>query len=301
MRILVVDDDPVGRRIVEAMLTQSGHACDSADSGQAAWDRFAAAPYDVVISDRNMPGVDGIELVRRIREHATGRSAYVVIVTAHDSPDEALEGVAAGADDYLTKPLDPRLLHLRMLAAERLTALHAELERMRASLEDAARTDPLTGLGNRLAMHDDLEQMHARVERYGHSYCVAIADVDYFKAYNDTYGHQAGDEALSRVASVLLGLRSGDRAYRYGGEEFVLVLPEQQIEQAYAAVERVRERVRGLRIEHRHDPSGCVTLSAGVARLVQGDGQDVDSLLASADRALYMAKAAGRDQVVTAS
>jgi len=300
VRILVVDDDPVGRRIVEAALTQSGHACDSVASGQEAWDRFAVDPYDVVITDRNMPGVDGIELVRRIREHVSGRRSYVVLLTAQDSSDEAIEGVVAGADDYLTKPLNPQLLQLRLLAAERLTDLHRELDRMRASLEEAARTDPLTGLGNRLALHDDLDRLHARVLRYGHSYCIAIIDVDHFKAYNDTYGHQAGDDALRRVAGVFAGLRSGDRAYRYGGEEFVLVLAEQTIAHAEAAIERVRDQVRGLAIEHLKNEAGVVTISAGVALLEQGDGQDVDALISAADRALYDAKATGRNRVITA-
>ncbi|HVU74337.1 MAG TPA: diguanylate cyclase [Mycobacteriales bacterium] len=300
MRILVVDDDPVSRRIVEAALEQAGHTCDSVAAGQAAWDRFAVDPYDVVITDRNMPGVGGIELVRRIREHVSGRRAYVVLLTAHDSPDEAVEGVTVGADDYLTKPLNPRLLQLRLLAAERLTDLHTELDRMRVSLEEAARTDPLTGLGNRLALHDDLERLHSRVQRYGHSYCVAVIDIDHFKPYNDTYGHQAGDAALRSVAGVLAAVRAGDRAYRYGGEEFVLVLPEQTLDQARAAVERVRARVRELAIPHALNEAGVVTLSAGVARLRQGDGQEVDALIAAADRALYEAKASGRNRVVTA-
>jgi diguanylate cyclase (GGDEF)-like protein len=205
----------------------------------------------------------------------------------------------AGADDYLVKPVELFDLQSRLIAARRVTALHAELDAYRAELSRLAHTDPLTRLGNRLSMEEDLTAVDARGRRYGHRFCVAICDVDLFKTYNDTLGHQAGDEALQAVAARMKReLRAGDGVYRYGGEEFVMVLPEQTLETAGVAVERVRSAVEGLAIPHPASPSGVLTVSAGVAAFAPGATGSLDQLLEQADMAPYRAKAAGRNRVV---
>jgi diguanylate cyclase (GGDEF)-like protein len=178
----------------------------------------------------------------------------------------------AGADDYLVKPVGLFDLHARLIAAQRVTLLHAELTRHRAELGQLARWDPLTQLGNRRSLDEDLKVLHARSQRYGRGYCLAICDVDSFKASNDTYGHQAGDEARRAVAATMAReVRAGDGVYRFGGEEFVLVLPEQTLETGLIAAERVRGAVQRLAIAHAAGPGGVLTLSAGIAAFTPGE------------------------------
>ena len=235
MRILVADDDSTSRRIAQAVVRSLGHDCESVSDGAEAWDAFRSCPPDVVLSDLMMPGLTGLDLCRKIRAHASGGSTYVILVTSRGALTQILEGMGAGADDYLIKPLDPDALEARLIAASRVTALHRQLARQRTELEALndiltfiARRDPLTGLRNRRALEEDLDQLEARVARYGHRYCMALLDVDHFKAYNDAYGHPAGDKILQAVAAQLgAHIRGGDALYRYGGEEFLCIFPEQ--------------------------------------------------------------------------
>jgi diguanylate cyclase (GGDEF)-like protein len=194
----------------------------------------------------------------------------------------------AGADDLVAKPLDAAELERKLIAAARVTELHRRLHA-------DARQDALTGVGNRLRLDEDLVALCGRVERYGHSYCVAMFDVDDFKAYNDAHGHPAGDDVLRAVAGALAGgVRAGDRLYRYGGEEFALLLAEQSLEAAAEAAERLRAAVEALAIPH--PAGGVVTVSAGVAATA-GTACAPEKLIAAADAALYAAKAAGRNRV----
>jgi diguanylate cyclase (GGDEF)-like protein len=200
----------------------------------------------------------------------------------------------------------PRLrlfdLQARLIAAQRVTDLHAELDRHRAQLAHLARHDPLTGLSNRRALDEDLEVLHARSQRYGRGFALAMCDIDRFKAYNDTHGHQAGDQALRAVAATIVGeVRGGDGVYRYGGEEFLLVLPEQTLDTARVAVERVRSAVERLAIpQPAAGPGGRLTLSAGIAAFSPGEPTTAEELLGQADAALYRAKSAGRNRLALA-
>jgi two-component system chemotaxis response regulator CheY len=208
----------------------------------------------------------------------------------------------AGADDYLTKPLDPVALETRLLAARRVTSLHLQLGDHRRQLAELARIDPLTNLGNRRSLGEDLAVLHARSRRYGRSYSLALLDVDHFKAYNDTYGHPAGDEALRAVASTLaVHARHTDGVYRYGGEEFLMVLPEQAPPGAIVVVERVRRAVEGLAIRHAAGVAGVLTVSVGLAAFHPGRDVTGEELMKEADLALYDAKTAGRNAVVPAT
>lgn len=166
-------------------------------------------------------------------------------------------------------------------------------------LQQEARHDPLTGLANRLQMEEDLEMMYGRVKRYGHAFCIAFIDIDEFKPYNDTYGHQAGDEVLHAVAQTIAQQsRVGDRAYRYGGEEFLVVLPEQTLESASLTLNRIREAVEALEIRHEAKaPPGFITVSAGIVEIQPGTRKSLDALMKDADDALYRAKHEGRNQV----
>ncbi len=301
MRVLAVDDDPMTLLIVRGVVEAAGHECLTAQDGTTAWELLQQTGSDVVISDRRMPGMDGLELCRRIRARPGGYT-YVVLATSRSDRADVVEGMLAGADDYLVKPLDLGDLRVRLIAAERVTELHgrladqqAELERLIAELAQAARVDPLTGLRNRRALAEDLPRLLARCERHGHELSAVMLDVDHFKAYNDHFGHGAGDEALSRVAAVLLSSgRQTDLFYRYGGEEFLCLFPQGK-EAAVAAAERLRLAVADLELHHPMSGHGIVTVSAGVASWSRG--LTAKALVADADAALYTAKADGRNAV----
>ena len=305
MRILIAEDDAVSRTILRRAVEKIGHECLAAADGEEAWSLYKEnADLDVIISDWMMPGVDGLELCRRVRGGNRDGYTYFIFLTALGDREHLLQGLEAGADDYLSKPLDRDELGMRLTSALRVTELHRrlavqneELEQLNQMLFEQSRQDPLTSLGNRLRLREDLQVLQSRADRYGHSYAVALCDVDFFKAYNDRYGHLAGDDVLRRVAATLSsGLRTGDTAYRFGGEEFLLVLPEQDAEAATAITERLRRAVEDLEIPHADGiPLGVVTVSAGVA--VSAEAGDADGLLKAADRALYAAKEAGRNHV----
>jgi len=300
VRILLVDDEPLARLALEAAVERLGHEWTAAEDGEAGWRRFVEDEPDVLITDLLMPRMDGLELCRRARAHTATRGGYtyVILTTVLGDREDVARGMEAGADDYLVKPVEPFDLQMRLVAARRVTDLHRELARFRAELSTLAHTDPLTRLGNRLSLEEDLRSLDARGRRYGRGYCLAMCDIDRFKAYNDSLGHHAGDEALRAVADTIKQeMRAGDGIYRYGGEEFLIVLPEQTPETARIAVERVRSSVERLAIPHAAVPAGVVTLSVGVAAYHPGDAATVEELLEQADAALYRAKSAGRNRV----
>jgi two-component system cell cycle response regulator len=308
LKILVADDDATSRLIITTAVSNLGHECETVSEGTQAWDAFRLCRPDVVISDWMMPGKSGLELCSSIRSDPSGSYTYFIMVTRHDGREQILEGMGAGADDYLTKPLNAEDLEARLIAAARVTSLHrqlghqrSELESLNAELAAVARRDPLTGLANRRALDEDLEVLEARVTRYGHRYCMAVLDIDHFKAYNDSCGHQAGDQVLEKVAKVLKAdVRIGDSLYRYGGEEFLCIFPEQSVRTAALAVQRMRARLERQAIPHPDSPLDVVTLSAGLAMLEPGDTRSVAEVLKQADDALYRAKKRGRNRVALA-
>jgi two-component system, cell cycle response regulator len=305
LRILIAEDDAVSRTILRRAVEKIGHECLAAADGEEAWGLYEENPdLDVIISDWMMPGVDGLELCRRVRGDGRGGYTYFTFLTALGDREYLLQGLEAGADDYLSKPLDRDELGMRLASALRVTELYRrlafqneELEKLNRMLFEQSRQDVLTSLGNRLRLTEDLQSLQSRAERYGHTYAVVVCDVDFFKAYNDRYGHLAGDDVLRRVAATISsGLRNGDSAYRYGGEEFLIVLPEQNAEAAANTADRLRRAVEDLGIPHANSPPvGLVTISAGFA--TSAGMEDADALLKAADAALYAAKKAGRNRV----
>jgi two-component system cell cycle response regulator len=306
MQILIAEDSATAMAVLEDAVSTLGHSCVIAHDGDAAWELFVKHNPEVVISDWMMPGLDGDELCRRIREHPTSSYTYVILLTSLDAPGYIVRGMEAGADDFLRKPFDTDALHGRLIGAARVTALYErvnaqqrELETLNRRLFEESRHDPLTGVGNRIALSEQLQQLSGRATRYGHTYCLALCDVDNFKSFNDTQGHLAGDQALRAVAGALLGgSRTGDGVYRYGGEEFLIVLPEQSLKSATAAAERMRSTIAALAIPSPASVAhGVLTISAGVARLEQADDGDFEVVLKRADLALYRAKQLGRNRV----
>jgi len=289
---------------------QLGYTCVSASDGLDAWEKYLREGADVVISDWMMPRVDGIELCRRIRAREDRRYTYFIILTALSEREYRLTGMRAGADDYLAKPLDREDLMLRLIAAERVTSLHRRLEEQQRELErlnheffEAGRRDALTGIANRRRMQEDLAVLEDQIRREGRPCCVALFDIDHFKAYNDTYLHLTGDEVLRRVATVLARqLNAEDTIYRFGGEEFLAVLPGTSIHTAAAQAERMRAAVEACAIPHERSSVGDVlTVSVGIAEVSVTGEALVISAVRLAEQSLLLAKREGRNRVVVAS
>lgn len=311
LRILVVDDDEVLREQLQQVLLELGHACWCARDGLEALAMHREKPFDVVLSDWRMPAMDGLELCRRMRRQERAGYTYFIFMTGLVEESSVVEALQEGADEYITKPVDIEELRARLVPAARITSANRVLVRKNLMLQrgserafKAARIDPLTEIGNRLRLREDLDALSARASRYGHRYCVAICDVDWFKRYNDHYGHPAGDDVLRRVVQAMRqSVRRGDVVYRYGGEEFIVILAQQSLEQAAAAMDRVRENVERLAIPHSplaHAVTGSVvTISIGVSELVEPSegGRTSQEWLQRADKALYRAKANGRNRV----
>lgn len=298
MRVLVVDDDPVLRRILRAGLTQAGHEVVEADDGQAAWELLRHDPIRLVITGWIMPRMDGPELIGRIRAADTAAYTYTILLTARDAQDDVVRGLAGGADDYLSKPFDPAELCARTAIGVRIIHLEERLRETRDQLEMLALHDSLTGLLNRRAIEEHAAAELQRAAREGTPLSLILLDIDHFKAVNDHHGHGAGDEALRLVAATLTG---GTRRYqwtgRWGGEEFLLVLPRAGQPEAVAVAERLRLRIAATPL--RLPDGGALTLRAslGVATAAPGDIYDLAALIHHADEALYRAKREGRDRV----
>jgi two-component system chemotaxis response regulator CheY len=307
MRILIAEDDPVSRLVTEAAITRLGHFAVTAVDGEAAWSRFEGGDFDAIICDRSMPVLNGDDLCRRVRAHETDRYPYFIFLTSRAEQGSIAEGMAAGADDYLVKPLDLDQLGSRLVVAQRIADLHRriveqqqELELLNRQLFDQSRVDALTGAGSRRKLDEDVEVVLERAVRHAELYCALMCDVDSFKQFNDTYGHGAGDEALRLVAAAIIKqCRAGDTLYRYGGEEFAIIMRIAEREEASLAAERFRAAVEALAIPHSGSPYGIITISMGCADLTDGDA-DAAAWLARADAALYEAKRGGRNRVASA-
>ncbi len=308
MRILVADDDGTSRVLLKTMVSKLGHECLVAQDGSSAWELLSSRPIDVLLTDWMMPGMDGPELCRRVRDEPGEHYVYIVLTTGLHHHDHVLEGMSAGADDYLIKPVDSFAVQTRLVAAERVTELHgklarkdAELQRLNAELLERSLTDQLTGIGNRRRMEQEITHTHARAVRTGRTYGVALFDVDHFKLYNDYYGHIAGDEALRRVADTINTVsRIGECAFRYGGEEFLLLVPDcQPAEAILITADRIREAVVALGLPHDARPSEppFVTLSGGVSCWTPGSPLSAEEVVEQADAALFEAKSAGRNRI----
>lgn len=296
MRILIADDDPVARRLLERTLERLGHEVVAVSDGTAALNALLdpAGPR-MAILDWMMPGLDGLAVCRAVRDR-DAPYIYLILLTARDGDDDVVAGLVAEADDYLTKPFDARELNARIQSGERILELEAKLLTAERDLRHQATHDPLTGLWNRGMVLDDLERTVKRVRRTGEHLTVAIADVDHFKAVNDTYGHAAGDRVLREAARrIRTCIRDLDAVGRYGGEEFLIVLASRDSVGQMAALDRVRLVVRQTPIDVGRAQL-TVTVSMGAARFGTRES-DAASLISAADEALYQAKAQGRNRL----
>lgn len=298
-RILVVDDNPDNAEIVALRLKASGYDVQVASTGNEALSRVLSNPPELVLLDVMLPDLDGYEVARRIKGNEELPFIPIILVTARDSTSDKVAGFEAGADDYLTKPINFPELEARVRSMLRIKRLQDELEETNRELERLSISDGLTGLYNHRHIRHLLREEFERARRTRRPLAVAMLDLDHFKAVNDTYGHQTGDRVLQELAAMLRSTaREIDRVGRYGGEEFAVLLPNTGLEEATIFLERVRQRVAKHEFVADHGPPLRMTLSAGVSAYPEIPVRDPDELLDLADRALYAAKKAGRNRVV---
>ena len=297
MNVLIADDDVVSRRLLQVSLTNAGYQVQIAVDGAEALRAFEQQECPrLVVMDWMMPKMDGLEVCRAIRKLSPEPYIYIILLTSRGQQEEILEGLEAGADDYMTKPFDLQELKARVRAGKRILDLQEQIVTTREQLRVQATHDALTGLLNRRAILETLERELTRAAREGTQLSVIMGDLDHFKRINDTYGHLAGDAVLREAAQRLqASMRVYDTVGRYGGEEFLVVSPGCGLPEAAEQAERLRRRIseEAVRVP---DCAIPVTMSLGVVAATAEVRQPGD-LLRLADDALYAAKHSGRDRV----
>lgn len=308
MRILVVEDDPGTLRLLETILSEAGHHVSGASNGEEAMSMIVKELPQLVISDWIMPKMDGVTLCRKLRQSMRTSNLHVVLLTVHEDPNRLVEAFEAGVDDYLIKPVMPKILFARLRAAQRVIQLQEELAFDREQLQrfskdltianqrlqQLALTDELTGLPNRRAAMERLMQEWSLTLRGERPLSCLMVDIDHFKSVNDRFGHPVGDQALRHVTQILSqAARTQDVVYRFGGEEFLVVCPDTDADAAFHCAERMRLEVQAVPLVGISPPLR-LTISIGVGSVKEGK-LTLDELLNQADKRLYAAKQSGRN------
>ena len=295
--VLVADDSAVSRKLVEHTLSEKRYSLVFAKSGRETVDLFAKHHPALVIVGWIMPDLTGLEICKHIRSETQTSYTYIILLTGKSEKESVVEGLAAGADDYLTKPFHPGELIARVGVGLRIIELQREIEVKNAMLQDLALTDPLTSLPNRRAIEDWAVRQLSGAARYGFSFWVALADLDYFKTVNDTHGHDAGDTVLKAFSQILKNKsRRSDICGRIGGEEFLFVLTHATKEDAKRVVESVRAELEATKFNFNGN-NLSVTASFGLVGFSGPRAPEFNRLVAQADLALYRAKRLGRNRV----
>jgi len=298
VKVLIAEDNAGFRQALERMLQKWGYEVVSASNGLQAWEILQTPDTPrIAILDWMMPELDGVEVCRRVREQNHEPYIYILLLTAKDSAEELVEGMEAGADDYLKKPVNTHELRVRLRAGQRIIDLQEELVRAREALRRQATRDPLTELWNRTAMFDILTAELTRAKRDSNTVSILMIDLDHFKRVNDTLGHAAGDGVLREAARrMAVCVRSYDSVCRYGGEEFLIILPGCDIAAATLRAEGIRLALAKDTFQIPEGPL-AITCSVGVAASSGADILDVTELIRKADEALYTAKHNNRNRV----
>jgi diguanylate cyclase (GGDEF)-like protein len=293
--VLITDDSLVVRAVVRSHLETEGHNVLEAEDGEAAIELCRRTPPDVILLDVEMPGIDGYQVLAELKGDEQLKDVPVVFLTDRTRMEDVLMGLRGGAHDYLKKPFEPAELVARVAAALHVKRLQDQLRERNADLDRLSRTDVLTGLYNRRHLEEELVRHHREATRHGDRLSVLLLDIDKFKHVNDTYGHPAGDVVLCEFGQRLRDqLRGGDIAGRWGGEEFLVILPRTDLAGAIHVAERIRRATEAT-------PATAdgqiipVTVSGGC---VVGPGASVDEMIHTVDTQLYAAKAAGRNRIL---
>ncbi len=301
LKILAVDDSAVCRRLVDQSLSGHRYSVLFAKDGREALGLFAEHLPAVVITDWDMPDISGVELCRCIRRQFRGSYAHLILLSSNSDKEQVIEGLAAGADDYLTKPFHEGELVARVEVGRRIVELHRQIEHKNRLLEEMALTDTLTGLPNRRALEVWATRQLCAAARHGFSIWAVMVDLDLFKQVNDTFGHDAGDTVLQTLAQILkANTRQSNICARWGGEEFLIMITHADRENANTAIERIRKQFETKKFIFK-DRTIAVTASFGMAGFRGTKPPDLSVLLARADRALYSAKIKGRNRVECAA
>lgn len=291
--VLIVDDVPMNIKILGDALKTDYTVRFATDGAKALDIAASASPPDVILLDIIMPGMDGYEVCRALKAEKETRNIPVIFITAMTQEEDETKGLELGAVDYITKPFSIPIVKVRVKT-------HLELKRHRDLLEQLSMLDGLTGIPNRRRFDECFDMEWKRAERVGIFLSLIMIDIDFFKPYNDYYGHQQGDECLKQIAHALAGSikRASDCVARYGGEEFVCILPDTDIHGAMQVGEAMRERIESLHIPHeRSTVANHVTISAGASSLIPTREKSRFGLLEAADKNLYLAKAEGRNRI----
>jgi diguanylate cyclase (GGDEF)-like protein len=312
LRILLVDDDRAVLMVIKMLLDNLGHTVALARNGVEALTMVKDFMPQVIMTDWIMPQMDGIEFCKALRRNPEWRNIYVFILTAQESTDRLVEAFEAGANDYMTKPINPKVLGARLSAGQRVVQLQEELEYERQllhkfsselavsnqRLQQLALTDELTGLPNRRFANEHLERQWAMAQRNNSQLSCMMLDIDFFKQVNDTYGHKTGDDVLKQVASELqASVRKQDVVCRLGGEEFLVICPDAQAAESYRYAERIREKIAALVFNSTSGKKFQLTVSIGTASK-KPVMFNAEMLLQLADKRLYEAKESGRNRTV---
>lgn len=311
LKVLVVEDSKVTMKVLCNYLKNMGVSDPlTAETGHEAIELFRHHRPDIVLLDAILPDIDGFEISKLFRSlEKSGEWAAIIFLTSMDADEDVARGIEAGGDDYLFKPVSEIVLRAKINAMRRLVEMQRalvevtqELNAANSELQRLSTTDGLTGIANRRFFDQRSVSEWRRCERQKKPIAMIMVDIDHFKKYNDTYGHQAGDECLKTVAVQVAraALRASDFAARYGGEEFVLVLGEVTVEGAGLLANNIRKHIDELKMPHLASPSQNITVSCGVASVLPGEGTSIETLLKAADQALYRAKEQGRNRVVCA-
>lgn len=300
--ILIVDDDVVSRTVVEKHLLRAGFSVVTAANGSHALEQFDQQFFPIVLTDWMMPGIDGPQLCRLIREKKTDGYVFIILITARGSKTDIVSGLESGADDYLTKPIHSAELIARINTGIRILKLEQSLKKANEEIRLLSITDPLTGCYNRSYLNERFPHELRRAQRYSHPLSIILADIDYFKKVNDAHGHQAGDEVLKAFSRCISRQvrKKIDWVVRYGGEEFMVVLPETRSIGADSMANRLRCAVEKEKIRF-GDATIQITASFGGTSVAFGDismdDVTMDQLIYRADEKLYQSKENGRNQV----
>lgn len=298
MKILIVDDDAVHRRLLRAQITRAGHEVIEASDGQDAWELLQSQSIQFVITDWVMPRMNGIELTRHIREADSPFYTYVILLSVRADRGDVVDGLESGVDDYLVKPCDSRELRSRIAIGMRILTLEARLRESRDQLQQIATHDSLTELLNRRAVYEEAQAELARAIRKHACISLVLLDIDHFKSINDRYGHPVGDDALRLVAATITrSLRPYDKVGRWGGEEFLVLLPGANTEDAVSVAERIRRNIATTMLPLTAGHKLALQASLGVTSAIGTPGLEIGTLISQADNALYQAKREGRNRV----
>jgi two-component system cell cycle response regulator len=294
MKVMIVDDEPISRRILENFLIECGYEVLSASDGMEALEIIQSpdAPR-LVISDWMMPNMNGVELCEKIRGMEKDQYTYFILLTTKAEKGDIIKGLESGADDFIVKPFDREELKYRVKIGERIINLEQRIMHL-------ANTDYLTGVLNRRAFMERMEGEINRSVRNKKEISIILMDIDHFKKVNDKFGHQVGDLVLQKFTErVLMASRSYDFVGRYGGEEFIVGLPETNMEQSLLIAERMRQNIEEMQLTFPDNPQVAlrITASFGITSCVIESFEKIDSVIKLADDALYRAKTEGRNRV----